>query len=380
MGAGLLLGMLLAPAGASGAVNCARTGAVLDVGLTAAGDQAHLAIDGGAIEVRSKTFSQVLCANAPTVSNVDTVNLVDSSGGNTLFSIDDVDAYGPGASAAGGDAGAATDEIEFVVTQGAGGGDELALRASSGGATIAWGTLGINPNATGAENTPDADITQTGVEINSATGGFGAQSFSGAGGAGTGSPFTRPLRLSGGFDDDLIEGGNGDDELDGSFDDDTLRGGAGDDEVGGSFGADDVSGGAGVDTAAYRISCVSDEDDCSVKVNLADDGFVDGGTADESDVTPGKRDDVGSDVENILGGADDDTLIGNGARNVLEGRLGRDRLFGKGGRDLLLTREFVQDLALNCGKGKRDRVTRDRFDPRGKGCELPRRKRKKNRR
>jgi len=367
---------LLAPAGASAAVSCARTGAVLDVGLSASGDEAHLRLSGVNMQVRDKVFTLVACANAPTTGNVDTVNLVDSSGGNTLFSIDEVEGWAPGASDSGGDAGAATNEIEFNVLQGPGAGDELELDTDD---TIVWGTNGINPNATPAENTPDADITTTGTELHSGGGSFGSQTLSGAGGLGTGSAFNRPLELDGGFDDDLIEGGSGNDDLSGSFDDDVIRGGAGNDQLSGSFDSDDISGGPGVDTVNYRIVCASDEDDCSVRVNLADNGFVDGGTDDESDVTPGKRDDVGSDVENITGGADDDVLIGNGARNVLNGRLGRDRLFGKGGRDLLLARDFVQDLALNCGKGRRDRVKRDRFDPRGKRCELPRKRKRKRR-
>ena len=291
----------LGPGVAEANLSCARAGAVLNVDMTAPGDAAHLALSGQNIQLRDKTFSTVACTNAPTVLNVDTIDVDDTSTGSTTVDVDDAHAYAPGASDAGDDAGALTNEIEFDVNLGAGAADTLRLATDSSGGGIFWGSTGINPNAAAAEQGPDADITTTGVEVNEGSGSFGSQTLSGAGGQGTGGAFARRLELSGGFDDDLIEGGSGGDDVDGSFGDDIVRGGAGNDEVGGSFGADDVSGGSGIDTAAYRISCASDENDCSVKVNLADNGFVDGGSADESDVTPGKRDDVGSDVENISG-------------------------------------------------------------------------------
>jgi hypothetical protein len=272
--------------------------------------------------------------------------------------IDDLDDFAPGMTDAGGDAGAATNEIEFDVGLGPGGSDELTLGIDDDNDSMRWGTAGVNPNARPAENTPDADLAFTGVEVHvGRVGGFGPQTLSGAGGAGTGGPFARRLELNAGFDDD------------------TLIGGAAADLLRNSFDADVFSGGVGFDTVDYSgISC---SEDCPVRVGLGAGGANDGGEADQSDTTAGKRDEVRGDIERVIGTDYDDTLIGNRVRNVLDGQRGRDRLFGRGGRDLLLARDFVQDLRLNCGKGRRDRVKRDPFDPRGRGCELPRRRKRR---
>jgi Ca2+-binding RTX toxin-like protein len=106
-------------------------------------------------------------------------------------------------------------------------------------------------------------------------------------------------------------GGNGND---------SLTGGPGDDVLIGEAGADTLAGGAGRDTADYTARTAP------VAVSL--DATADDGEA-------GEKDDVGSDVEILAGGAGNDSLAGNDGDNVLVGNGGDDMLGGGGGSDQL---------------------------------------------
>src|SRR5213075_615176 len=96
-----------------------------------------------------------------------------------------------------------------------------------------------------------------------------------------------------------VIGGSGDDTLIGSADANVLSGGFGDDTLDGGAGADVLNGGPGTaDLADYSGRAAANP----VTVTL--DGVAnDGGS--------GENDNVGTDVENIDGGAGDDTLIGS---------------------------------------------------------------------
>jgi len=100
--------------------------------------------------------------------------------------------------------------------------------------------------------------------------------------------------------------------------DDRMTGGGGDDVFAMGTGADVVSGGAGSDTADYsaRTHAVSAKPD-----GVADDGET------------GEHDNVGTDVENLLGGNGADSLSGSGTANSLDGGRGADTLSGRGGTD-----------------------------------------------
>jgi Ca2+-binding RTX toxin-like protein len=112
-------------------------------------------------------------------------------------------------------------------------------------------------------------------------------------------------------------GGTGDDALGGRGQADTLSGGR---------GADDLQGGNGNDTATYAGYGASE----GVTVTL-DDVANDGNpTADG-----GRKDNVHSDVENLVGGSGDDVLNGSPAGNSLAGRAGADTLNGRDADDLL---------------------------------------------
>jgi Ca2+-binding RTX toxin-like protein len=109
-----------------------------------------------------------------------------------------------------------------------------------------------------------------------------------------------------------LTGGSGDDVLTGNAERNVLDGGLGD---------DDLHGLGGVDVVDYsgRIAAVF--------VDLGDPAPIDG-AEDEFD-------DVGADVEDVLGGAGADLLIGSSVSNVLEGGGGDDLLDGAGSADAL---------------------------------------------
>jgi Ca2+-binding RTX toxin-like protein len=116
------------------------------------------------------------------------------------------------------------------------------------------------------------------------------------------STITIPARLFG-------EGGN-----------DKLTGGGGDDIVDGGGGADTLAGGPGRDTADYSARTAA------VGVSL-------NGSADDGE--GGENDNVGADIENLVGGSADDQLAGNDGDNALLGNSGNDILGGGGGNDQL---------------------------------------------
>jgi Ca2+-binding RTX toxin-like protein len=130
-------------------------------------------------------------------------------------------------------------------------------------------------------------------------------------------------RLTGGPAADVLSGGDGADRLLGGDGADSLHGDAQNDVLDGGPGADSMHGEAGVDTATYapRTEPVAVTID-----DLADDGGL-------LDGPEGARDDVATDVENVIGGSGDDSLTGSDAKNVLDGRAGADRYSGLAGVD-----------------------------------------------
>jgi hypothetical protein len=133
-------------------------------------------------------------------------------------------------------------------------------------------------------------------------------------------PFSVPMRVSGGLGNDLITGGFAADVLDGGAGEDTIDGSDGDDVLHGSAGRDTIRGGRGAD----RIDGDS-----------GDDLLLDGGGGDDE----------------VRGGLGGDTLTGGP---------GRDRLFGGAGGDRLNSRDGEVD-DLDCGSGN-DEVDRDAAD------------------
>jgi Ca2+-binding RTX toxin-like protein len=130
---------------------------------------------------------------------------------------------------------------------------------------------------------------------------------------------------SGGPGRDTLRGGPGGDGLAGGPGDDVAFGNSGNDsfQADGIDGRDSFSGGPGSDTAAYNNRGAAQ--------TITLDGVANDGTA-------GEGDNLGSDVENVLGGAGADRITGNGAANEIRGGSGDDvinTVDGIGGNDTL---------------------------------------------
>jgi hypothetical protein len=145
--------------------------------------------------------------------------------------------------------------------------------------------------------------------------------------------------VTAGSGDDVLLGGPRRDELRGDGGADRVAGAAGRDQLWGSPGADALAGGAGVDSAIYQ------EREAPVSVTL--DGRADDGEA-------GEGDDVGLDVENVIGGFGDDSLRGSAVANRLEGGEGDNDLDGGGGDDVL--DDYLGDGGRLVGGPGRDRL------------------------
>ena len=124
--------------------------------------------------------------------------------------------------------------------------------------------------------------------------------------------------LTGGSAGDTLVGGPGNDVLGDGPGTDVVDGGEGDDQFNADTGADRMAGGPGFDTANYTAR--------TGPVTVVLDGTPFDGAA-------GEGDDVGGDVERVLGGAGDDRLVGNPAGNDLRGGGGNDQLDGGLGAD-----------------------------------------------
>jgi Ca2+-binding RTX toxin-like protein len=180
--------------------------------------------------------------------------------------------------------------------------------------------------------------------------GAGNDNISGADGADTELGGPGRDRLVGELDDDNLDGGSGNDVVLGGAGADIVRGGDGDDQLdddavesGAALGADTMDGGAGNDS----LTGGPEGDPLSPDVFNGGDGddtlsyarrtspltiTLDGAA---NDGAPGEGDNVGADIERIVGGSGADTLIGSAGANDFDGGPGDDRLDGLGGPDKL---------------------------------------------
>lgn len=122
--------------------------------------------------------------------------------------------------------------------------------------------------------------------------------------------------LYGADGDDILSGGAGDDTLHGEYGDDTLRGGDGDDMMFGHYGADDLRGGDGDDEMH------GGQDDDTLHGGKGDDALH---GSDGDDTLAG-----GAGQDTLFGGVGDDTLTGADDGNT------SDFLNGGGGNDTIL--------------------------------------------
>jgi len=91
-----------------------------------------------------------------------------------------------------------------------------------------------------------------------------------------------------------------------------------DDRLDGGSGGDVIRGGAGSDTVTYAARTTS--------VRLTLDGRADDGE-------PREHDNLGRDLEGVLGGRGDDIIVAGASGNLLRGGPGADRIAGGGGDD-----------------------------------------------
>jgi hypothetical protein len=151
------------------------------------------------------------------------------------------------------------------------------------------------------------------------------------------------IALIGGAGDDVLESGPARRAelfvLVGGPGDDDLRGGPGPDLLPAGPGADRMSGGGGRDAALYS--------EARAPVSVAIDGVANDGET-------GERDDVGPDVERVVGGAGDDVLEGGAGPESLDGGPGRDVLRGGAGDDELRGFDDATPDTLVGGPGRDD--------------------------
>ncbi len=118
-----------------------------------------------------------------------------------------------------------------------------------------------------------------------------------------------------------------------------VNGGLGDDTLNEGLdaangGSETFNGGAGIDTVDYSGRILG-------TMNVTMDGATPGG-----DSAGTEQDVIGTDVENLYGGAAADTLVGNANDNDIEGNGGGDTICGGAGNDTLLGNKAVGDALL----------------------------------
>lgn len=164
-------------------------------------------------------------------------------------------------------------------------------------------TVALLPQSTGSGNLPDDDILY---------GGDGDDEIHGISG------------------DDIIQGGNGNDTLSGNSGDDQISGNSGNDIIFGNSGNDYASGGDGADT----ITGGSGDDE--LHGDGGNDVITAGSGADTLSGGSGNDELSGNSGDDILvGGSGDDELNGNSGNDRLEGESGADTLNGHSGNDML---------------------------------------------
>ncbi|MEZ5910256.1 MAG: DUF4114 domain-containing protein [Hyphomicrobiaceae bacterium] len=148
--------------------------------------------------------------------------------------------------------------------------------------------------------------------------------------------------VRGGIGNDEVYGGAGDDHLEGNTGDDLLSGGDGNDTLAGNSGNDVIADGAGHDTADAGSGddvFIAGEGDDSYDGGSGFDtiDFSDAGRGIVADLNNHTVTGMGSDriwsVEKVIGTAFDDTFRGDKKDNVFEGGSGDDSFRGLGGAD-----------------------------------------------
>ena len=233
---------------------------------------------GGALTFAVGAAAPTACTGAGTVANTLQVNAVGSAAADTLV-LDFTNGLFVRADGT-------LSAIDATLGAGA---DTLDVRLPNDDNVVVAGTLGADLNADA-----EPDLIWSATERLAVTGGSGSDDLElGGDGADLGGPVAIPAMLSGGAGDD------------------TLRGGA---------AADTFAGGPGEDLVTY--------DDRTASVSATLNGLADDGAA-------GEGDRIGTDIEDVTGGAGNDTITGDLRDNILDGGAGNDVVSGGRGADTL---------------------------------------------
>ncbi|RHW23277.1 calcium-binding protein [Nocardioides immobilis] len=164
----------------------------------------------------------------------------------------------------------------------------------------------------------------------------------------------------GGTGNDVFTGGRAPTRLTGGPGQDTYNGTSGNDtfvEDPTDLAADIFHGLGGTDLVTYAQR--------SVALDVSLDGVANDGAS-------GECDNVGTDVEYVVGGPAGDRLTGSGladrldggpGNDILTGGNGADRFYGRDGMDTIRARDGERDVVLDLGPGSDPAPQRDAFDP-----------------
>jgi Ca2+-binding RTX toxin-like protein len=335
----IVVAVLALPVPAHAAVTCGFAAGTATINMSAAGDSGSIAVGTG-VNAGRIMVGATACGAATTVLT-DTIVVNGTTGAENITIDLSGGQFAPGAAVE----GTGLSEIEFVVDLSTGVLDRVTFTGSSGDDSMVIGASGANLNAD-----DDVDVTLTGVELGTANGSGGADVVTGAGDLVTGAATALSLTVNGDGGDDVLAGGQGDDTLTGGTGSNVLSGGDGDDSLTGGQGDDTLAGGNGGDTLTGGLgNDFFDEGDSlsgtdtvaggggsdlltyagrSVGVTVTMDGVSDDGEA-------GEFDNVGTDVEDAIGGLGDNFMIGSASGNDLTGGPGNDIIDGGSGDDTL---------------------------------------------
>ena len=173
-----------------------------------------------------------------------------------------------------------------------------------------------------------------------------------------GTDFNDIIRGSVAANDEILEGGAGNDEVSGRAGNDIVRGGDGDDLVSGFSGVDQVFGDAGNDTLVLVDADVGDLADggdgidklrftefgtSSSVIEIAEDSLTVNGVAIQL---------VSVEQVEVRADAGDDTVIGSAAGDVIRGGTGADIIDGAGGADRMTGNEGDDVFIFASGHGQ----------------------------
>jgi Ca2+-binding RTX toxin-like protein len=208
-----------------------------------------------------------------------------------------------------------------ITAQGDGAANVVTL-ARSGNVFAVTDTTGVTalPGCTAAGNT--ATCPAAGVDSIDVLGGPGNDTLT----VDPGSELGADVSVDGEEGDDRLRGGVGDDEFVDSAGNDTYNGGGGGDTFLDGPGNDTYAG--GTDDDPFQSTDVMDFSKGQPGVTVTLDAVANDGPA-------GQANNVGSDIEAVVGTPGDDTITGGPSPDDFEGEGGNDVLAGNGGNDAL---------------------------------------------